>query len=508
MPNLNNPFSDYGKVVPKDRFIGRKAEIGRLRQRVLSEHGGGCAAIVGEARIGKTSLMHCVFDPKDDLVQERNGLVVSFNVGSLNFSSTSEFFVNIVRGVQRQVRRKSTSDCEDLGIFAEELYESLKSGSSDWNIILLEYLQEVGLKSYQILLLLDEFDSITRIFGADESSFQLLRQMGYESRYATTIVTTSRITIGQIETQSLISTLSGIFTDIHVGLFDEEEFNCLFDSRLRDNEFAFTDREMRKLREFTGSHPYYAQIAGFHIWDYKAAKKKDLVNHEIDAAIDRCRAEIYEQFDNCKHRMGTERFETLLAVTLGPSAIPISPFNLNRLLQQGHIVESKNGSTMSYKPFSQVYEEYLQFQHRQIDLWPLWTETEKKLRKLIGDRYTELARKKRMPIGTLLQQEHPHLYEKYSRYERDQKREKRYFSVTTSPFDYMDPGDIFEFLEANWGEFKDVFGSRDKLNGWSDKFETLRSVRNPYAHSREHAVSEARRREAEAICHEILSNLS
>jgi hypothetical protein len=505
MISLNNPFSDYGKVVTKERFIGRKAEISRLQQRVLSSHSGACAAIVGEARIGKTSLMHHVFHRDAELVKECNGLVVSFNIGSTTVTTTSEFFTNIVRAVQRELRRVSKSDCEDLNIFAEELYDCIKSNSSDWSIVLLEYFQELGLKNYRVILLLDEFDSISRVFGENENAFQLLRQLGYEHRYATAIVTTSRITIGQIEVQSLISTLSGIFTDIHLGLFNEGEFKQLISPQDSDN---FTERERQKIRSFAGLHPYYAQIVGFHIWDYKTSNsKKSLVDHEIDMAIDNCRDEMYEQFDNCKNRMGAERFKTLLTVTLGPSAILFSQFNLNRLIQQGHIIETKNGSQTQYKAFSQAYEEYLQFQQREIDLWPLWSETEKKLRHLIGDRYAKLAKTKQLPLLKFLEQAHPDLYDKYRKYENDQKREQRYFSATTSPFDYMAPNEIFEFLEANWSIFQDIFGGEDRRISWSNNFETLRTVRNPYAHSREYAVSEVKRREAENICYEILSKI-
>ena len=506
MNKLNNPFSDYGKVMSPQRFVGRKSEINWLQQRVLSEFGGGCVAIVGEARIGKTSLMNYVFRRDDPLVQSINGLVVSFNVGSLSFESVADFFASVVRSVQRELRRKSREDYELLKILADQVLEMICASESGWNIVLLEYFEEVGSYNYRIILLLDEFDSITRVFGENEAAFQLLRQLGYDNKYATVIVTTSRISIGQIEVQSLISTLSGIFSDVYLGLFDAEEYAVLFEHRLRQGPITFTKREQRSIRDFVGLHPYFAQIAAFHVWNRKADLQKEaLTEEEIGSALDLCRTEIYEQFDNCKLRMGDKRFETLLAITQGPAAYSFSHFDLNRLLQQGHITEVQNGADVKYKPFGQVYDEYLKYHHRQIDLWPLWTKTEKWLRYLIGNRYEKLARNKGLSVGPFLQTYHADLFEKYCNYESNQQRELRYFSVTTTPFDYMNPSDIFDFIETNWDIFQNVFGPRDKINAWRDKFKEIRQVRNPYAHSRDYTVSETRRKVAESICHEIIS---
>lgn len=52
---LKNPFSDYGGIIPTERFIGRKAEIKQIQKRILGESFGNLA-IMGLPRIGKSSL--------------------------------------------------------------------------------------------------------------------------------------------------------------------------------------------------------------------------------------------------------------------------------------------------------------------------------------------------------------------------------------------------------------------------------------------------------------------
>src|SRR4051794_40764346 len=53
-PLGSDPFSGFGTIATGRRFVGRVDERNRLRERVAS--GGGSAALVGVARMGKSSL--------------------------------------------------------------------------------------------------------------------------------------------------------------------------------------------------------------------------------------------------------------------------------------------------------------------------------------------------------------------------------------------------------------------------------------------------------------------
>ena len=56
MDALLNPFAECGRIVRGDAFFGRRDELERLEQRLIQPPTGGSAAIVGEPRIGKSSL--------------------------------------------------------------------------------------------------------------------------------------------------------------------------------------------------------------------------------------------------------------------------------------------------------------------------------------------------------------------------------------------------------------------------------------------------------------------
>jgi serine/threonine-protein kinase len=68
MSKLTNPFI-YGGPVDVKQFIGRSNEIGRVFDQ-LSNQARGSVAIIGERRIGKTSLLHYVSAP--DVVKRWN----------------------------------------------------------------------------------------------------------------------------------------------------------------------------------------------------------------------------------------------------------------------------------------------------------------------------------------------------------------------------------------------------------------------------------------------------
>jgi hypothetical protein len=67
----------------------------------------------------------------------------------------------------------------------------------------------------------------------------------------------------------------------------------------------------------------------------------------------------------------------------------------------------------------------------------------------------------------------------------------------------MSPSDISAFLFEKWDLFALIFGTEIGKDGWHDRMEKLRGVRNLYAHSRESSVTSTLRSEAEEICHQI-----
>ena len=80
-----NPFSDFGKIVQGDRFIGRKKEINQIQNRLLGKNFGNLA-IIGLPRVGKSSLAHnALLVHFENLINDKI-IVIWFNVGKVKTS--------------------------------------------------------------------------------------------------------------------------------------------------------------------------------------------------------------------------------------------------------------------------------------------------------------------------------------------------------------------------------------------------------------------------------------
>ena len=69
MKTNENPFSSAGGIVDGDLFIGRKEELNEIQGRVLGKNFGNLS-IVGIPKIGKSSLMHTLYERKNQLYAE------------------------------------------------------------------------------------------------------------------------------------------------------------------------------------------------------------------------------------------------------------------------------------------------------------------------------------------------------------------------------------------------------------------------------------------------------
>ena len=54
---FENPFADYGGIVRNERFIGRSDSLRIVENRVIRPKEPGNLAIIGDYRIGKSSLI-------------------------------------------------------------------------------------------------------------------------------------------------------------------------------------------------------------------------------------------------------------------------------------------------------------------------------------------------------------------------------------------------------------------------------------------------------------------
>ncbi len=112
--NFENPFSDYGKIVRGERFIGRGQIRGVVESRIIQPTNPGNLAIVGVHRIGKSSLAYkTIVEQRDKLIGK--GILPIWR-GLSSYDQSLEFFRSLVD--------EYVSEMEDLGWLTDRIQRS------------------------------------------------------------------------------------------------------------------------------------------------------------------------------------------------------------------------------------------------------------------------------------------------------------------------------------------------------------------------------------------------
>lgn len=252
--HLRNPFI-AGPAVSGKNFFGRKQEIRNLYQ-CLSEKK--CCSVIGNRRIGKTSLLKhillkstlkCAETELDiDLNAERN-LFVLFHTGGIQ--NEADFW--------RRLSKKLVKAAEPgLDLF------SIQSPNDEDFKKLIMHLND---KRLTVILLFDEFD-ITHC-KMEKSFFGNLKIM-YDDFDIVYVTTTSR-SMYEYNTKdpSFISPFFLIFRDMHLGLFLEEEAREMLEVLSERGGIPFDEADINYLLQLAGTHPFLLQMAAgelFHLY--------------------------------------------------------------------------------------------------------------------------------------------------------------------------------------------------------------------------------------------------
>ena len=490
-----NPFADYGTIVHRERFIGRKYDLQVIENRVIRPRSPGNLAIIGDSRIGKSSLVYkAIVDRRDELLAKRL-LPIWLNLSSYDHAPV--FFRSLVT--------RCLDELEELGWLSRNIQQAAERALQDelsWSegySRIQRFFEKVLKAGIRILFILDEFDHARHIFRDNISAFQGLRELSYRPEWRVSYIITSRRTVRDIELQTQsISTLDGIFHKHYLGMFDADSIEEYF-GRLTSVGIPNDISLREKIAFYCGGHPYLLELLGYEV--VALFQEKQVI--DIDRAARRSMPAFLSQYDRMKELLREEgKLDKILQVLFGP-VVDVKWTDVEILLKYGFIKEDGQGT---YIAFSDHFQTYLEIIERQFDwdLWPTWRQTEKALRHLI-------ARTLREKYGNnwieILKKAKPNLRAIFDRCREAQAKEAKVYGsrVSTNLIDFTYPQDLFSIIFAEWNVFKDVLG-QDK-NYWGQRAQLLAKIRNPYAHSREEVVCDYERQIAEGYCKEILEKI-
>ena len=491
-----NPLANCGNIVYGDRFIGRESEIEIIQNRVLVKNGGNIA-IMGLPRVGKSSLVWNALMTKKEEALKQNILIVRLNIGDLE--SADEFNLQMIIKIYEEIEDVYFEDKNFMTLLEKRVsvVKDKQKESIEKKSAIERFFKIINKKDISIILILDEFDHITSIFKLE--NFQFLREISINPDMSISIVSISRKTISEIEVigNATLSKLSTVFADLNLGLFKKEEVDIYW--KQLENFGIQTDNEYReKVLYFTGNHPFLIDMFNYEMINEILSNDTDI----IDTMENLIKLKLYNQYDYIIAQLKEENlYDKLIQILFGP-IYDLDAKSIERLVKFGIIAKNNE----KYKVFSEFFQEYLSLKQNEIDFWPLWSETESLLRKLIkkvlydvyGEDWEEKFIKKHG--------KEERLKSLSSMKERNLKNFPQ--SASTHLVDYTYPLDMYNiFISSDWSTiYCNIF--EGKKQKWGNIFNFLAKIRNPIAHNNDYFLSDSDKNLAISYCEEIISILN
>ena len=256
----SNPFTYGNPISDPRRFFGRDREVeqifGRLRNEEFES-----SSLVGDRRIGKTSLLNFLSDPG---VRAAHGL----GPGDYVFVYVDLEMVDETMGPEQLWRRLLVlmrRHCMDPGV--TELLAALERAERLDMFVLDELFEQVDDRGQHVLFLLDEFEHVTANANFGPDFYYGLRSLILHHRVA--LVTSSRLELIELCHSDAIksSPFFNIFANINLRMFSQADARRLVSQSLNGTTVEFSDREMGQVFDLAGLHPYFLQAACWALYE-------------------------------------------------------------------------------------------------------------------------------------------------------------------------------------------------------------------------------------------------
>jgi hypothetical protein len=488
--NLDNPFANYGCIVNGDKFIGRREVLKDIENRIIRPSDAGNLAIIGLPRVGKSSLAYkALVERKKELFETKKLLIIWVSLAT--FNQASDLFCFLVNNCKDEMKELNCLS-KPISELTNRILNNKFSLKYNYELIR-QFFLKIRQAGYRVVCILDEFDFVRYLFKDDILSFQRLRELSYNPEWKVNFVLTSRRSIRDLEVQSAgVSTFDGIFHKIYLKMFNENDLDEYF-NRLITLGIQVNHEIKNRILFFCGGYPYLLGMFAYEIIEDFLGKG----GFNLDEVTSRIGQSIINHYDRIVSLLKEDdSFNKLLQILFGP-VFNLNQTDIDEFTRYG-LIKLIN---QNYTAFSGHFNTLLQIIEREVDLWPLFKQTEKALRKIISEKMLE-------KYGDYwtdeLEKKHPNLKNLFSHARESQNKEKMLFSDKASHnlIDYTYPVELFSIIFAEWNLFSSIFG-KDKTY-WDLRAQLLGKIRNPLAHNRDEQLYEDMRLIAEGYCKEIL----
>ena len=291
-----NPYLNRVAIKDPEQFFGRAREVSKIFSRIGASRPQSIS-VVGERRIGKSSLLHYINNPQ---------------VRALHLDQPEAYAFAFI---DLQQKRRLT-----LIEFFNELFGQLSIETGDKALKKLQpafdsvraTLENFKRERRKLIVLFDEFDAITTNRAFDLEFYSFLRSIA--NNYDVAYITSSARDLQELCHTQLIadSPFFNIFTNVFLRAFTRKE---TYDLITRPSAEAGLPLEgyARRISEIAGYFPYFLQIACSAYFDHLIENDGKLDREEVEATfLDEAKGQfrfIWDHFNDSSRRSVREFIE-------------------------------------------------------------------------------------------------------------------------------------------------------------------------------------------------------
>jgi tRNA A-37 threonylcarbamoyl transferase component Bud32 len=306
MKRVRNPFFSRQRITEPDCFYGREREIESLYSAIITHQ---CRSIVGERKLGKSSLLTAVAQPA---IMERYGvepartLFLYIDLEGMASARREDFWIELLDRISLVLP-------PEAGGLRERAERMLDAAELRFTTVrrLLRRIRDANL---EMVLALDEFEGIASNSSFEPDFYGELRSLAGE--LGIVYLTASKRGLYDLtyhHTDTLSSPFFNIFSEITLGLMPEDEARGLLaDLSQRGHGPGFCEEEIELGLELAGPHPFFLQIAGFHLYELPGRGEPQIPD-AYDRAARRFTAEAEDHYRYLWSQLSREEQRALLS---------------------------------------------------------------------------------------------------------------------------------------------------------------------------------------------------
>jgi hypothetical protein len=351
--SLRNPFFSRQRITDPGCFVGRQREIESLYSAVITHQ---CRSIVGERKLGKSSLLTAVARPA---MLERYGLdptrtlFLYLDLEGMASAERQDFWIEVLDRLSAVLPPAADA----LRDRAEQL---LDTGKLRFTTVrrLLRRVRDTGL---DLVLTLDEFEGLARNPSFEPDFYGELRSLAGELGIA--YLTASKRGLYELtyhHTDTLSSPFFNIFSEMSLGLMPEDEARGLLETLSQQGSGpGFCDEEIDLALELAGPHPFFLQVAGFYLYELPGRGEPQFPD-VYERAARRFTAEAEDHYRYIWSQLSSEEQQALLSPNMASDL-------LRRTLQAKALIRQEQER---YVPFGHSFAVFLEGRRHQKQASP------------------------------------------------------------------------------------------------------------------------------------------